>query len=163
MKTKFEVPTIFTLLDLNDHQLVFVELFSRINKYFGKGSSYRFYSMDLRMLLNQNKNVNGRGLSNVGLETLIKPFNGLIEGVEIDDQTWYLTPNWMYRSPWTEVEITNEAAIKAYWYLLGRTVGDKFEDENNNTFDKYLVAGRHGKVYGCCLGLLDYDQKRELN
>jgi hypothetical protein len=119
--------------------------------------------MDLRMLLNQNKNVNERRLSNIGLETLLQPFNKLVEGVEIDDQTWYLTPKWMIRTTWTEVEITDEAAIKAYWYLLGRTVGDKFEDENNNTFDKYLVAGRNGKVYGCKLGLLDYDQKRELN
>jgi hypothetical protein len=163
MKTKFEVPTIFTLLDLNDHQLVFVELLSRINKYFGKGSSYRFYSMDLRMLLNQNKNVNDRRLSNIGLDKLLEPFNGLIKGVEVDDQTWYITPNWMYKSPWTAVEITDDAAIKAYWYLLGRTAGHKFEDENTKTFDKYLVAGRNGKVYGCCLGILDYDQKRELN
>lgn len=162
MKTKIQVPTIFTLLDLNDHQLVFVELLSRINKYFGIGSSYRFYSMDLRLLLNQSKNVNNHKLSNVGLDTLLQPFNNLIQGVEIDDQTWYITPNWMYRTPWAEVEITDEAAIKAYWYLLGRTVGDKFEDENSHTFDKYLVQGRHGKIYGCKLGLLDYDQKREL-
>jgi hypothetical protein len=163
MKTKIQVPTIFALLDLTDHQLVFVELLARINKYFGIGNSYRFYAMDLRVLLNQSKNVNDRRLSNVGLETLLKPFNGLIEGVEIDNETWYITPAWMYKNPWTEVELTNEAAIKAYWYLLGRTAGEKFEDENNKTFNKYLVAGRHGKVYGCIHGLLDYDQKRELS
>jgi hypothetical protein len=160
MKTKFEIPTIFTLLDLTDHQLVFVELLSRINRYFGKGNSYRFYAMDLRFLLNT---TDSRGrVTNVGLETLLTPFKGLIEGTEIDNETWYITPNWLVRTPSVEVEISNDAAIKAYWYLLGRTVGDKFEDENNNTCNKYLVAGRHSKVYGCCLGLLDFDQKREL-
>ena len=162
MKTKIQIPTIFALLDLTDHQLVFVELLSRINKYFGVKSSYRFYAMDIRFMLSQTKGK-GIGASNVGLAALLEPFNDLIEGTEIDDQTWYITPNWMYKSPWHEVEIEDESAIKMYWYLLGRTVGDKFEDENSNTFDKYLVAGRFGKIYGCNLGLLNYDQKREMN
>lgn len=157
MKTKIEVPTIFALLELTDHQLVFVELMSRINKYFGKGNTYRFYAMDIRFLLN------GHGHPNTNLNTIMVPFKGLIEGVEVDDDTWYLTPNWPYKTPWTEVEITDEAAIKMYWYLLGRTAGEKYEDENSQTFDKYLVQGRKGKVYGCVHGILDYDQKRELH
>ncbi len=163
MKTKIQIPTIFTLLDLSDHQLVFVELLSRINKYFGIGNSYRFYAMDIRFLINKDTDTINRRVSNVGLETLLKPYNGLIDGTEIDHETWYITPSYPYRTPTVEVEITDEAAIKAYWYLLGRTAGEKFEDENNKTFDKYLVSGRHGKVYGCIHGLLDYDQKRELS
>lgn len=158
MKTKLQVPSIFTLLDLTDHQLVFVELLARIHRYFGVNSTYRFYASDIRFLLNPNRNI-----SNTGLEVLLKPYNDLIIGTEIDNETWYITPNYSYRSELSEAEIEDDGAIKAYWYLLGRTVGEKFEDENSNTFDKYLVAGRHGKVYGCIGGLLDYNQKRELN
>jgi hypothetical protein len=166
MKTKFEIPTIFALLELTDHQLVFVNLMMRINGYFGKGNTYRLYAADVRFILNADVAYN-----NVSLDTLLKPFSNLIEGVEVDHETWYITPSWPLRSPKTEVEITADAPIKMYWYLLGRTVGDKFEDENSNTFDKYLVSvrrdirtGKHTQqIFGSQKGLLEYIQKRELS
>lgn len=158
MKTQVAVPSIFSLMDLNDRQLVFIELLSRINKYFGIGNTFRFYASDIRQLLNQNKSQ-----TNLGLDQFLKPFQGLVKGTEVDPETWYVTPAWMYKLPFIEVDITEEEAIKTYFYLLGRTVGHKFEDENENTFTKYLVQGHNGKIFGSKKGLLTYEQKRKLN
>jgi hypothetical protein len=158
MKTQVAVPSIFSLMDLNDREKIFIELLARINKYFGPGNTFRFYASDLRQLLSENKRQ-----TNLGLAELIKPFNGLVTGFEIDSETWYVTPNWLYKLPFVEVDITEDDAIKTYFYLLGRTVGHKFEDENEQTFSKFLVQGSSGKVFGSKKGLLTYQQKRTLN
>lgn len=89
----------------------------------------------------------------------LESFNGLIEADSVNADIWYIRCNWKRTGP-VEVNIEDEEAIRVWCYLLGRTAGERYIDENSKAMEQFVVDRR--KVFGSYGNLLDFTEFSQL-
>ena len=145
------VPETFLDKGLTDRELVFANLMWKIRKNFVGAKMYRMYSIDIKTILGSDPHAT----ANTAVDRLEEWF----DFDKLSTDTWYITCKWKQASP-VEVQITDEEAIRIYCYLLGRTAGDKWLDENNKSMHAFVVDRK--RVYNSYGNLLDFQEFSQL-
>ena len=139
------VPEIFLEKGLTDHELVFANLMWQIRKNFIGAKTYRMYGADIKIITKAHPHSTAKSAN----ERLGEWF----DFDQVSTDTWYVTCKWKTATP-VSYEITDENAIRIYCYLLGRTAGDKFLDENNKSMAAFVVDRK--RIYKAQGNLLDH-------
>lgn len=148
-----EIPLAFKSLELTDRQFVFVNFMHRLRNHFGFRTKLRMYGLDVKTM------VSGKERSQQKITKILEPFNGLIDGIDADTETWYMYTTYPKCAQYVQ-SIQDPQAIALYYYLLGRTAGDRYEDENSKTMDQFLVERR--ETFGTHGNILYHDEIRFL-
>ena len=146
-----KVPETFLDKGLTDHELVFANLMWKIRKNFPAAKMYRMYSIDIKMIIKSDPH----GTAKTANKRLLEWFD--FEDLSVD--TWYITCKWKTATP-VPYEITDPNAIHIYMYLLGRTAGDKYLDENPKSMEAFVVDRK--RVYKSYGHLLDHNEYTQL-
>lgn len=145
------VPEVFLDKGLTDRELVFANLMWKIRKNFIGAKMYRMYSIDIKTIIG----VDPRATNETSVDRLTEWF----DFDKLSTDSWYVTCKWKQATP-IDIEITDEEAIRIYCYLLGRTAGDKWQDENPKSMQAFVVDRR--RVYNSYGNLLDYKEFSQL-
>ena len=141
------LPEVFLDKGLTDREIVFSAFMWRIRKAHPTAKMYRMYAMDIKTILG----CNGKGSPETAMKSLTEFFD--VDDVNAD--IWYVKCKWKREGP-IDYVIEDESAIRIWCYLLGRTAGERYLDENPKTMQQFTVERK--KVFGSYGHLLDFPE-----